>query len=315
MNQPNDCPRFISEVAHERVVGELNFQVAALQHDVCHWKEVANAEEARVARQRETLVTYNDANVEQSRTIEKLTEQVAALHSFHQTQSQKELTLSLAQSKARGDTLRTELNFTTQVRDRLADDVARVKEERDRLTNDVLRVKQERAEVERERNDAREARYVLSVSCDTAVAAQRALQAELAIAVNTRDHLNDELGRAKKERDESKARVQEMEASKVVTIAAYQDWKMEAAARLREVEMQRDAYCEAAGRAIKERDEFEKALKSMTAQRDQTTNDVWRAKKERDEFETAWRQALAEQHRLRALLNEVDALLRKGGAA
>jgi hypothetical protein len=78
-----------------------------------------------------------------------------------------------------------------------------------------------------------------------------------------------------------------LQASATVTTAAYEDWKKEAAVKLTAVAYQRDDYCEAAERATKQRDEFEKA----------------------------WNRTCKEKRRLADLLGQVEALLRPGGAA
>jgi chromosome segregation ATPase len=179
MNQPNDCPRFVSEVEHVRVVCDLIAQVQTLRASALvttaayeDWKKEAAAKLAAAVYQRDEFG-------------------VKARELQHDVEA-----------------LRAELAIAVNTRDHLTNELWRAKKERDGFEKAWNLACRERAEFERERNDARDGRYALSVSCDKAratnstVLEDRArLQAELDQATKQRREFEAAWDQARVERD------------------------------------------------------------------------------------------------------------------
>ncbi|MEY4909076.1 MAG: hypothetical protein RL260_2794 [Pseudomonadota bacterium] len=232
MNQPNDCPRFVSEVEHERAVGELSRRVEALVAGEAHWKAAARSESGRVAYQRKMLETCNATIAEQTKDVkdssdatiefgvaaielkrdledrdQRIKELIAQVQTLRASAIvttaayddwKMEAAAKLAQSKSWGDTLRAELAIAVNTRDHLTNELWRAKKERDGFEKAWNLACRERAEFERERNDARDGRYALSVSCDKA-------RATNSTVLEDRARLQAELDQATKQRREFEA--------------------------------------------------------------------------------------------------------------
>jgi hypothetical protein len=135
MNQPNDCPRYIAEVTHERIVGELEHRVWGLEASKLiaanayqDWKKEMQAELAESNKARDAYCEAVEAGV---CNLAQMTGQRDNLLSEVKALARVVNTLKTCTVSVRADPDQSQLEELRRQRDAYRETAERVTKERD----------------------------------------------------------------------------------------------------------------------------------------------------------------------------------------